>query len=290
MTKTAPLPKLRVLILDDDANYREYYAKWASAIGFSPIATGNLSDAQKIIANQEIDIAIIDLFLDRFSNKAKGLLLFEDISELHEKNGFGPFIIAVSGDTAASTLDMEMISDYQSLGIVTAFLSKETLDKGKMQNAVMAAAEKIRVLNNSSNLDGHQSLRVFLYASSSDKDSVQGLRGRLNLENDIDLWYEEMLLPGQNSGFEIENALRSSDVFLFCCSANSVMEEGYIQRVLKSALDIAREKPEGAIFIIPIKLEECQIPPSLKHLQPVNLYEKGGYSKLLRSLGPRIKK
>ena len=49
-------------------------------------------------------------------------------------------------------------------------------------------------------------------------------------------------------------------------------------------LDIADEQPEGAIFIIPIKLKECSVPDRLRQYQWVNLFTGGGPSKLEAAL------
>jgi uncharacterized protein YraI len=78
--------------------------------------------------------------------------------------------------------------------------------------------------------------------------------------------------------------LLSSYVFLVCLSQNAVTKEGYIQKEIRFALDVAEEKPEGTIFIIPAKLEECEIPERLAKWQWVNLFEKSGYDKLDKSL------
>ncbi len=47
------------------------------------------------------------------------------------------------------------------------------------------------------------------------------------------------------------------------------------------------EKPEGEIFIIPTRLEECDNLESLRHLHWVDLFEKDGYKRLKHSLGLR---
>jgi hypothetical protein len=40
-------------------------------------------------------------------------------------------------------------------------------------------------------------------------------------------------------------------------------------------LDIADEQPEGAIFIVPVKLEECDVPQRLSRWHWVHLDAKG---------------
>src|SRR5688572_22899480 len=108
-------------------------------------------------------------------------------------------------------------------------------------------------------------LRVFLCHSSQDKPVVRELYQRLLTEGWIDPWLdEEKLLPGQDWDLEIEKAVEAADVVIVCLSTKSVNKEGYVQRELRFALDIALEKPEGTIFIIPLKLEDCEPPRKLR--------------------------
>ncbi len=108
-------------------------------------------------------------------------------------------------------------------------------------------------------------LRVFLCHSSQDKPIVRELYQRLNAEGWIDPWLDqENLLPGQDWNMEIEKAVEASDAVIVFLTKNSVNKEGYVQRELKYVLDIALEKPEGSIFIIPIRFDECNIPRRLR--------------------------
>jgi len=108
-------------------------------------------------------------------------------------------------------------------------------------------------------------LRVFLCHSSQDKPIVRELYQRLNAEGWIDPWLdEEKLLPGQDWDMEIEKAVEATDAVIVCLSNNSVSKEGYVQRELRSALEIALEKPEETIFIIPLRLDNCDPPRRLR--------------------------
>ena len=98
-------------------------------------------------------------------------------------------------------------------------------------------------------------LRVFLCHSSNDKPAVRELYKRLNAEGWIDPWLdEENLYPGQEWDLEIEKAVEQTDVVLVSLSTRSVDKEGYIQKELRFVLNIAETKPEGAIFIVPLRL------------------------------------
>jgi hypothetical protein len=116
-------------------------------------------------------------------------------------------------------------------------------------------------------------LRVFLCHASQDKPIVRELYQRLNAEGWIDPWLdEEKLLPGQDWNMEIEKAVESADVVVVFLSKNSITKEGYIQKEIKKALDKADEKPDETIFIIPLKIEECEVPRRLAKWQWVEFF------------------
>jgi hypothetical protein len=100
---------------------------------------------------------------------------------------------------------------------------------------------------------------------------------------------EEQILPGQDWNQEIRRAVRNSDVVLVCLSAKSVIKVGFVQSEIKFALEMAEAQPEGFIFLIPVRLEECAVPERLRSRQWVNLFEADGYQKLLRALQYRLK-
>lgn len=131
-------------------------------------------------------------------------------------------------------------------------------------------------------------LLIFLSHASEDKPMVRKLCKQL-LDDGFDPWLDEnRLLPGQDWNFEIELALRNSDSILLCFSSQSSIKEGYIQREYKKAMDYQLEKPEGSIFVIPVRLDKCEIPFFLRELQYVDY--PSGYEKLALSLNMRAGK
>jgi hypothetical protein len=74
-----------------------------------------------------------------------------------------------------------------------------------------------------------------------------------------------------------------------CLSRTSAKKTGYVQKEIKFALDRADEKPEGTKYIIPVRLEDCEVPARLRPLQWVNMYEAEGYERLLRTLKKEAK-
>ena len=116
-------------------------------------------------------------------------------------------------------------------------------------------------------------LRVFLCHASQDKPIVRELYQRLTAESWIDPWLdEEKLLPGQDWNLEIEKAVEAADAVIVCVSTVSVAKEGYVQKELRQVLNIALEKLEGAIFILPIRLDDCAIPRQLRDKQFIDYF------------------
>ncbi|MEK6754367.1 MAG: TIR domain-containing protein [Chloroflexota bacterium] len=132
-------------------------------------------------------------------------------------------------------------------------------------------------------------LRVFLSHASSDKPIVRDLYQRLALENWIDPWLdEEKLLPGQEWDMEIRKAVESAHAVIICLSSKSVSKEGYIQKELQISLEAALERPEGKVFILPLRLDDCEVPRRIQLWQYADYFPKERrektYMKLLQSL------
>jgi HEAT repeat protein len=98
-------------------------------------------------------------------------------------------------------------------------------------------------------------------------------------------WLDEKdILPGQDWESEIQNALRTADVVIVCLSSHAVNKYGYVQKEIRLALDAADQKPERTIFIIPLKLDECPVPESLRCWHWLNYTSAGGHDRLLHAL------
>lgn len=132
-------------------------------------------------------------------------------------------------------------------------------------------------------------LRVFLCHSSGDKIAVRELYKRL-ISDGFKPWLdEEDLLIGVDWNIAIQKAIRASDLVIVCLSQTSTTKAGFVQKEIKYALDKSDEQPEGTIFIIPLKLEECDVPDRLRQWQWVDYFDARGYERLVRSLRERAK-
>ncbi len=130
-------------------------------------------------------------------------------------------------------------------------------------------------------------LIIFISYSTRDEQLAKKLYKRLKRDGFSPWRDKEAILPGQDWQLEIRRAISNSDVVLICLSPETVNRTGYLQKEIKYAIEVAGMQPEGAIFIIPIKLQRCELPESLKSRQCVDLFNRGGYSRLKLALETR---
>lgn len=141
----------------------------------------------------------------------------------------------------------------------------------------------------------NRKLNVFLCHAKEDKPTIRELYRQLTAEGWMDVWLdEEKLLPGQEWDIEIEKAVEQADVVIVCLSTRSVNKEGYVQKEIRFVLNIADEKPEGTIFVVPLRLDDCQIPRRIRAWQYVDYFpktnRKWAFQRLLESLKLRAEK
>ena len=133
-------------------------------------------------------------------------------------------------------------------------------------------------------------LRVYLCHANEDKPTIREIYKRLRGEAWILPWFdEESLLAGQDREYETSKALKTAHLIIVCLSKKSVKREGFIQKEIRNALDTSNEKLMGAIFIIPLRLDNCKMPVELKRLEPLNYFVSGSYERLLQSIKSRAK-
>jgi len=91
------------------------------------------------------------------------------------------------------------------------------------------------------------------------------------------------LPPGSNFNLEIQKEIEHCDFFIACLSNHSVDHRGYVQKEVKLALDEFYKIPEGRIYLIPVRLDGCEVPFSLKSLNWVDMFQPGAKLKLVQA-------
>jgi hypothetical protein len=129
-----------------------------------------------------------------------------------------------------------------------------------------------------------KTLRVFLLYARRDGEAVRRLYSRL-VRDGANVWLDrEKLLPGQDWACEIHEAIHSSDVVIACLSKQFNKQGGYRHEELKIALEKANQMDVRGIFIIPARLEPCEMPEPLPRWQRVDLFDADGYKRLVNAL------
>jgi hypothetical protein len=98
---------------------------------------------------------------------------------------------------------------------------------------------------------------------------------------------------GDPKQVEIPRAISESDVFLACLSKAAALKQGYIQKEFRLALVAYSERPPGKVFLIPVKLDDCEIPRiqmpelgiDLADFQWVELWRHDGFARLVKAIG-----
>ena len=126
--------------------------------------------------------------------------------------------------------------------------------------------------------------QIFLCYARLDQRQVEELYNRLS-NYGFKPWMDKKdILPGEKWELAIQKAIRSSDFFVACLSLNSVTRRGVIQKEIKEALDTWKEKLDSDIYLIPVRLEDCEVPESLRCFQRVDLFAEDGWARLVKAL------
>ena len=127
-------------------------------------------------------------------------------------------------------------------------------------------------------------LRIFLLYARGDQELVWRLYRRLAREG-ADVWLDrEKLIPGQDWQYEIRKAIHDSDLVIVCLSRRFNRQGGYRHEELKIAINKAHSLREGGTFILPARLDRCELPPALRRWQRVDLFEPDGLKKLVNAI------
>ncbi|KAF6628806.1 toll/interleukin-1 receptor domain-containing protein [Paenibacillus sp. EKM208P] len=166
--------------------------------------------------------------------------------------------------------------------LVEQLIVPERNAAGDIRN-MLGLQSKPQLVTSDNPLSSNITKKVFLSHSSNDKPFVRKLSDRLNRDG-FQSWIDEMEIK---VGFSISNSIESgiitSGYFVIVLTPDAISSE-WVRR----ELDIAtlREIRQKDIFILPVLLEDCEIPSMIatkKYANFKNSFEQG-YSELLEAL------
>jgi SIR2-like domain/TIR domain len=98
---------------------------------------------------------------------------------------------------------------------------------------------------------------------------------------------KEEILAGESWKLAISKAIKTNRFFIPLFSSRSVSKVGYVNREIKYALEIFGYYPEKAIYMIPVRIDNCEIPfERLEDIHYADLFPDwdSGVKQILRSM------
>lgn len=128
---------------------------------------------------------------------------------------------------------------------------------------------------------------LFISYAREDIEAARRLYRELTRRG-FNVWLDqEHLGSGERWRLAIQRQIEACTYFLALLSTNSINKRGYVQKELKIALEILAECPEDGVFLIPLRLDNCNPSHSvLKELNWTDLFPsfEHGLDKLVSSL------
>jgi DNA-binding response OmpR family regulator len=257
--------KPRILIVDDDEDARALYGTYLRTRGdWDVVCAENGEQALDLL-----DSSFHAVVLDEMMPGLKGVQVLQQIRSRPSLKRLCVAMMTANTDLAVT---IGTLQHHPNLYLHKAMNTKEDL--------YAALAQELRKSMNDNPI---RPLRAFLSHSHLDKPKIQEICVRLQRDF-IEPWLDkESLIAGQDWRLEIEKAVEASDVVVICLSQH-VSRPGFLQKEIRHALRVADEQPEGEIFIIPLMLEPCEMPFSLRRLHRIHWWEDGAYERLLEAI------
>lgn len=126
--------------------------------------------------------------------------------------------------------------------------------------------------------------KVFISYAKEDIKFAAELYAFLH-QSQFDPWLDKKkLLAGSNWDLAIRKALKEADFIILLLSSRSVSKRGYVQREYKLALQNWETRLATDIYIIPVLIDECEVPDSLGQFQWVRFDDDNVFKAILEAL------
>ena len=112
---------------------------------------------------------------------------------------------------------------------------------------------------------------IFLSYAREDSNLAQSIFSVVNRPDRPVFYDKDLLLPGMDWRFELEEKMSTCRLFLSIVSENSVEKEGFVQKELRTAYERAELMPDGKIFIVPIRHGNVHVPRKLSRYQWIDV-------------------
>ena len=136
----------------------------------------------------------------------------------------------------------------------------------------------------------NQKLKIFLCYARENEATVTALYKQLQILG-YDPWIDKEMPPGVNWESIIEETIsRKTNAAIVCLSSTLDGKIGYMRREIKMILKKADYFPNDDCFLIPVRLDECEVPYELQRFNYVDLFDINGFQMLINALELRAKR
>lgn len=130
--------------------------------------------------------------------------------------------------------------------------------------------------------------KAFISYASQNLQEAERVYSELCLAPGLRPWLDRKdLVGGSRWEVAIRQAIRNADVFILLLSKSSTTKRGFVQKEIRVALDVLEELPEASVFVIPLRLEDCEVHfEALATIQNIDLFPDWdrGIAQLRRAL------
>ena len=98
---------------------------------------------------------------------------------------------------------------------------------------------------------------------------------------DVFMFSESMPIV-EDHEVEMEERIRSADSVIICYSENFEKGKGYRHQEVDIALNEQKKRPRGNVYLVPIRLDECEVPAYLNRPRLLDYFKKDHFDKIMR--------
>jgi DNA-binding response OmpR family regulator len=249
-------PNLSSLLVLDDNEHWLKIIKDALEDDFVLTLTTSPREAIRHVRKDSFELVILDMILPRTSG-------FEVLTEMRKSSPDLRAIILTVHD------DVRLANESGRRG---------ALDYVKKDRDTLSATINEIIMKNP------RRTHVFLSYDREDYEEVIEYYWRLTKRGFLP-WMDDMnILGGKKWNPQIRDAIKRTDRFVYFLSSNSFRKQGVMRAEVNQALLLQEQKLYDSTFIVPVRLDECDIEPELSEFQVVDLFKPGGFEKLLQAL------
>lgn len=158
---------------------------------------------------------------------------------------------------------------------------------GAWINAFLLPQLATQIVRSAINVEGatvHDKGCVFIAHASEDLDAALEMYAGL-VSHGLVPWIDKRdLKVGEEWKRVIPLTIERSKAVIVCLSRISIEKRGYIQNEFRLALDTLSSLPFGQVFILPVRLEECDVPVEFQGFHWVDYWNSDSLSRIVHAL------